>query len=387
MRTPPSPREQQGLLEGSSKPTTIVAAEASTGNIVAATPYHDPSAAPSLATTVVNVSLYVLSGCTQPILMTVLRTAGLADPSCQVYMLWYYLGTASAIFLSRSATASWPSTPTILKACGIALWDIGAQTMNYTGAALTGPTIFAIIYASVTVWAALYSQLLLRRIMDAYQWMAVVAVFVGLALTATDSLELGPGVKHGLFLVVCGSSMHGLFYVMSEAVMTKGEEKLTVQQNCAVQGLTASASFLLWQAVYTLPHWEEKLRAPMRTAGTSIGKGVGLLAIFALVSFIHSMTFYHTLRHLPGGSTSAGVFKGLQAVLVFVATHLIYCGRVGGAEMCFSGTKFVSLVTVGGGVLWYGYATSNNNNTKKKDDSYDSIENEAAIEISESVNV
>lgn len=299
-------------------------------------------------------------------------------------MLAYYLGTASALFLLRGDLA-WPSTHTILKARGIALWDIGAQTMNYTGAAMTGPTIFAIIYASVTVWAALYSQILLRRRMNAHQWAAVVVVFGGLALTATNSLELGSSVKRGLILVIAGSSMHGLFYVMSEAVMIKGEERLTVPQNCAVHGLTAFATFSVWQIIYTLPRWEAKLQTPMQEAGTSIWKAVFLLFVFGLVSFIHSITFYHTLRHLPGGSTSAGVFKGLQAVLVFMITHVIYCGRVGGAEMCFSVVKFVSLVTVTGGVLGYGYATSKGHSSiaakkedtsERDDDGYNSVENE-----------
>ena len=84
---------------------------------------------------------------------------------------------------------------------------------------------------------------------------------------------------------------------------------------------------------------------------------IGLLLLFSIVSFLHSITFYFTLRHLSGGATSAGVFKGLQAVLVFVLTHLIYCGRLGGSEMCFSTMKFVSLATVSVGVLWYGSAT------------------------------
>lgn len=212
--------------------------------------------------------------------------------------------------------------------------------------------------------------------------MTVLVVFGGLALTAADSMELGPGVVRGLFLVILGSSMHGLFYVLSEAVMTKGEERLTVEQNCAIQGLTASAIFGMWQIIYTIPHWEIKLGKPMEKAGTTALVGLGLLTIFGFVSFVHSITFYHTLRHLPGGSTSAGVFKALQAVLVFVLTHIFYCGRVGGAEMCFSAIKFLSLATVAGGVLLYGYATSKSGNVASKnsvgedDDSYDSIEKE-----------
>ena len=147
-------------------------------------------------------------------------------------------------------------------------------------------------------------------------------------MTAVDSEVVGPGVLHGLLMVVIGTMMHGLFYVMSEAVMTKGEDRLTVEQNCAVQGMTASASFLAWQFVYTLPNIDMKLWEPMRHAGTSISTAVGLLLVFSAVSFLHSITFYYTLRHLSGGATSAGVFKGLQAVLVFVMTDLLYCGRL-----------------------------------------------------------
>lgn len=53
----------------------------------------------------------------------------------------------------------------------------------------------------------------------------------------------------------------------------------------------------------------------------------------------------------------AGVMKGLQAVLVFVATHFLYCGKTGGSEMCFTNGKFSSLVTVVGGVFWFSFVT------------------------------
>jgi drug/metabolite transporter (DMT)-like permease len=331
---------------------------------------------PSLAVTAILVTVYVLSGCSQPLLVTVLRQAGLADPSCQLYMLFYYLGPASAIFMVIKDHLVWPSKITIMKACGISLFDIGAQTMNYTGASMAGPTIFSIIYSSVTIWAALYSQVFLGRLMDVSQWAAVVAVFAGLVLTATDSIELGPGVLHGAMLVAVGSSLHGLFYVMSESVMTNGDERLSVEHNCAVQGITASFCFLVWQMVYTLPRFDDKIWEPMQLAGTSIWKGLGLLTLFALVSFLHSITFFHTLRHLPGGSTSAAVFKGLQAVLVFVFTDWAYCGRFGGEEMCFSRSKFISLVTVAGGVLWYGLATkrSAKNGSRGQSGGYERID-------------
>jgi hypothetical protein len=71
---------------------------------------------------------------------------------------------------------------------------------------------------------------------------------------------------------------------------------------------------------------------------------------------LHSVSFYFTVAYYPGGSTSAGVMKGLQAVLVFVAAHLLYCGvdhPVENSNMCFSTIKFASLVTVVSGVYLF----------------------------------
>jgi len=307
--------------------------------------------------TITNAVGYVLSGCSQPLLTTLIHEAGMADPTTQIYMLFYYL-FPSCFILEPIYNNTWPKNrSTVLKAVGIAIWDIGSTSLNYTGASLAGPTIFAIIYSSVTVWTAVYSQLFLKRYLNAWQWMFVVVVFGGLTLTATDSFQLGEGVLQGSIMVFGGASMHGLTYVMSEAIMTRGDDRLSVQQNTGIQASVAASCFLLWQIVYTIPNWNEKVTMPIEQAGVSGWYALSLLVAFGLVNVIHSITFFHTLLHFPGGATSAGVMKGLQAVLVFVFTHFAYCGKIGGNEMCFTQTKCVSLITVCGGVLGYGYAT------------------------------
>ena len=113
-----------------------------------------PATAPRMTVVSMNAALYVLSGCSQPLIMTMCRDAGLADHRCQLYMLFYYLGPASVVFRLLAEHVAWPSKKVILKASGIALFDIAAQSMNYTGASLAGPSIFAIVYSSVTVWTA-----------------------------------------------------------------------------------------------------------------------------------------------------------------------------------------------------------------------------------------
>ena len=49
--------------------------------------------------------------------------------------------------------------------------------------------------------------------------------------------------------------------------------------------------------------------------------------------------------------------KAFQAVLVFIVTQVLHCGRYGGEEMCFTIYKFLSLITVIVGVIGYGIAS------------------------------
>mmetsp|Transcript_18382 Transcript_18382/g.42195 ORF Transcript_18382/g.42195 Transcript_18382/m.42195 type:complete len:392 (-) Transcript_18382:471-1646(-) len=306
-----------------------------------------------------NAGLYVLSGCCQPLIVTLIKAAGLADHNCQLYMLPYYVLPAIYLFfvvLNDPREQKWPHRRTIYKACGAALWDIASQSLNYTGATMSGPTIFAIIYSSVTIWTAIFSQLVLGRKMNIWQWTNVLIVFGGLTITAVDSSNMGKNVIRGSLYIMLGSAMHGLSYVFSEAVMTIVDEKLTAVQNNFVQGTVAGASFLLWQLVYTLPHSSD-ITGPMQSAGTSVWYALVLLGAFGLSNVVHSYTYFHTLLNFPLGATSAGVMKGLQAVLVFVVSDYFYCNKIGGSEMCFSEAKLASLITVCGGVLGYGYAT------------------------------
>lgn len=323
---------------------------------------------PAAAATLSFAGLYVLSGVTQPLIMSLAKASGLADPTCQLYMLFYYLGPASVMFSLKE----WPSPTAMSKAACIAVFDLVAQALNYTGSAMAGPTIFAIIYSSVTVWTAVFSRIFLSRELSPWQWLGVATVFGGLAVTGLDSLSMGHEIFHGSCLITVGSIMHALTYVMSESVMTRGDETLSIQANCAIQGVTCCLALLFWQVIYTRPRFDELILQPMEANHTSFLKATCIHVSFTIANFVHSLSFFHTLKHFWGGSTSAGVMKGLQAVLVFVFTSLTYCGRIGGNEMCFSHVKLISLVTVVGGVTLFGKATERAMNAKA---GYTRIEN------------
>jgi len=319
---------------------------------------NNDDSSPAAAATIAFAAFYVLSGVTQPLLMTLAKESGLADPKCQLYMLFYYLGPASVMCcLLANKDTIWPSPRALCKASCIASFDFGAQALNYTGSAMAGPTIFAIIYSSVTVWTAVFSRIILKRSLTLWQWLGIFIVFGGLAITSLDSMTMGREVFIGACLVLVGSIIHALTYVASEAVMTKGDDTLSVQANCAVQGVVSSSALLTWQLIYTRPRFNELILEPMEANHTSYLKAVCILLSFTLANLIHALCFFHTLKHFWGGSTSAGVMKALQAVLVFLFTSIAFCGRFGGDELCFSRIKFISLLTVVGGVLLFGKAT------------------------------
>jgi hypothetical protein len=304
-------------------------------------------------TTLIAV-LYVLTGVVQPLIMSIAKSAGLADPSCQLYMLFYYLGPALVIFSLITEKESQKLSFSLLwKNIVISIIDIFSQSMNYTGATLAGPTIFAVIYSSVTVWTAIYSRLLLRRQMNMAQWSGIFVVFGGLVITAIDSVQIGEEVFHGALLVFMGSSLHGLVYVLFEYIMTKGET-MSVRLTCAMQGIIASLAYGTWQVIYTRRHFDELILLPMRASNTSAFTAWAILCSLALSNLIHALAYFNTLKYFPSGATSAGIGKGLQAALVFVASSLVLCGRIGGKEMCFSKIKFYSLVVVLAGIFSFG---------------------------------
>ena len=164
----------------------------------------------------------VLSGACQPLLMYEIHSAGLGDSRCQLYMVtWpffrqrsqqflqievpYYLGmscTGVLHFWGKSEQVS--SWKALMPSMLVALWGITAQSLNWAGnmratrqrSAVTtdgqlmgsygqltqltkmtkaGSSIFAVVYASVTIWSALLSRLLLQQL-------ALVGSLYGLAV-------------------------------------------------------------------------------------------------------------------------------------------------------------------------------------------------------------
>ncbi|CAK9113905.1 unnamed protein product [Durusdinium trenchii] len=169
------------------------------------------------------LAIYVLSGACQPLLMCEVHAAGLGDARCQLYMVFYYLGMSftGLLQLCRADDAGLPGLQlqsgslkrhmdvwTLLPCVFVAFFGITAQSLNWAGNMRAGSSIFAVVYASVTIWAALLSRILLQRRLSRRQWLSIGSVFGGLALTGLDAKSLGPEVFMGSLMIATGTILH-----------------------------------------------------------------------------------------------------------------------------------------------------------------------------------
>jgi drug/metabolite transporter (DMT)-like permease len=99
---------------------------------------------------------------------------------------------------------AWPSPQALCKASCIAGFDFLAQALNYTGSAMCGPTVFAIIYSSVTVWTAVFSWVVLKRSLNLPQWVGIISVFGGLVRLKTEPSFIQADVEFHLIFSFCG---------------------------------------------------------------------------------------------------------------------------------------------------------------------------------------
>jgi drug/metabolite transporter (DMT)-like permease len=222
-----------------------------------------------------------------------------------------------------------------------------------------GSAIFAVIYSSVTIWAALLSRVLMQRVLTIWQWCGIFVVFFGLAITGFEAKNQGDRVFLGASMVTMGAFLHALSHALSEFTSVRGA-KIPPYVNSCVQG---TVNFLIvgtWQCTYTASHWE-KIADPMEEAGTSWGRASLLLGGVAVGNLVHAATFFYLLTSI--GVVSTGVLKSVQSVAVFCMSHVLYCEH--DESQCFTPVKGISLIVVVCGVLCYVLATGAAQKTKK----------------------
>ncbi len=231
----------------------------------------------------------------------------------------------------------------------IALLEALSQGIVLDGLMLAGSAIYTVAYSSIVAYTAVLSMYFVNRQLNYLQWTGVITVMIGLGLVAMDAKSNGSDVYLGFFLVLLGSFSHSLTYVGSEYVMTLTSEPIRPEYLSFLLGSIGSSLNLTWQLFYTIPNANTLIFDNIELHNGSSKIIVTAYLLLIISSAIHAYTFYHLLSKI--GSITTGLCKGVQSVLVFVASHFIFCSSQ--RAQCFSSAKGASLVIVLLGVTLY----------------------------------
>jgi len=270
-----------------------------------------------------------------------------------------------------------------------ALVDLISGMSLTFGILLTGGAIFVVFYNSCPAWTALFSRIILKKYLNWIQIASVASVCAGLILNVlgsqsqlskegTNPNEGGEDndssmkvhlVLIGSFIVLLGSLLHSLMFVISDLTMSMKKQKsdlvLTGEIWSCCLGSLETCFMVLWVVIgIILFGFSEKVQdsfhkekanvdtkvdidSPSHSIYISVLLGFGGLV---LIDAIHATAFFKLLKNV--GATTSALLKGVQCLVVMVLSALFYCPTE--PSQCLTGMKILSALLVLVGVTGYG---------------------------------
>eukprot|EP01050_Picozoa_sp_SAG11_P012651 SAG11_NODE_1420_length_4956_cov_5.104797_1_plen_447_part_00 len=262
----------------------------------------------------------------------------------------------------------------------IAASFIVGEICNQTAIILAGSLTFTVVYSSVTIWTAIFGMPLLHKIPSKLQWIALVLIVAGLACSvvshggATAGTESNtgdvPGSSDGgswdggqprpaggdrkAFALgtaagVCGALSYAICYVLTEMVQ-KADDAPPPEALCVFLGMVGTPVIGLYVVLWDGPAWDYMV-ADQLDGDVSYRSYVMVYGAVIVLCFAHNLAFFYLTKL---SAVMAGINKAVQAVTVFVASHVLYCGR--DSNQCLTFGKGVAMVFVVSGVLLFSLA-------------------------------
>ncbi|KAG0267996.1 hypothetical protein DFQ27_007754 [Actinomortierella ambigua] len=244
----------------------------------------------------------------------------------------------------------------------VALMDCVANALVTIGFFYVGSGLYQIIYSSIVIWCAILTRIFLSRRLRKLQWVAIFGVTIGLGISAIGKAQdASPdGVQQswiersfGSLITMGATFLYACVYVLSDKVMSTtakaGENAPAPEKVCALAGTYATFFSGIYLCVHTIPQWHTEVTALVQSRGGVWSEILVMLPLVTLSSMIHSLNYYVLVKRV--GSVATGLLQSLRAVLVFLMSHLMFCGADPG--QCFNQAKGVSAVVVIGCVLLF----------------------------------
>lgn len=259
--------------------------------------------------------VYAGTGASQPLIVEELSRRGLAPQIVLWPMLANCIGMLAVypLALSLGLVAKRKTRNLcrrfVLEAC---LVDFGSAALLNLALLRAGAASFTLSYSSCTLFVALMGSKRLKR----SQWMGIMMVTSALILYATtkDRGSKGNDNFGSLFLALSGSLGHSYMFVLGERAIDAGH--ISPFELSSAMGFVEASLLALWSFLVATFAPEAFGQAQF---GDDAFKGYSVLAT---VDALHALSFFATLGRR--GAVSASLLKGVQIVLVYAASKLVF---------------------------------------------------------------
>ncbi|KAF9938730.1 hypothetical protein BGZ67_010494 [Mortierella alpina] len=265
--------------------------------------------------------------------------------------------SATSADRSESQSSSWRLHWPVIQ---VAVMDVIANALVTVGFFYVGSGMYQVIYSSIVIWCAILTRIFLSRKLNNVQWVAIVGVTCGLAISAVGTVqEASPDgpvqtwleKSFGALVTLGATFLYACVYVLSDKVLATFKPKPIPEKVCSMVGAYASFLTFIYLCVHTFPNWQTEV---LDVVAAHQGSWVTIIIVYPLLtlsSLLHSLNYYVLLSRI--NNIAVGILQSLRAVLVFVMSHYLFCGV--SATQCFNQWKFVSAIVVIGCVTLFSF--------------------------------
>lgn len=93
--------------------------------------------------------------------------------------------------------------------------------MFYNRLAYCGSGLFQVAFSSVAIWSALYSCIILKKVISGKQWIGIIIVTLGLCVSPLSSGAKGQSPLTGILLTLLGAQFYALSYIVNEYITVR----------------------------------------------------------------------------------------------------------------------------------------------------------------------
>ena len=296
------------------------------------------------------IATFVLSGISSPLIVELIRANGGYFKYTMLIALPLCIGQSCAIF------TNWKSL-----FVGVIRWryiilisvlDSVSYAFNMHGFIYAGSVTYTIVHTSLTVYTAAFSVLFFEVEVNRIQSIGVITTVLGLIVAIINAERDGSEVLYGAILILIGTLIHSLTYIVSEYILVRVEDAISPELLCTISGLFPAVFYAIWQLLYTLPNYQVVVVDSIEAAHGSETVVIICYVLLAVAAFIHSTLFYYLIHKLGSPLTSSS--KIIQSLIIFVSSHFAFCPTR--KSQCLTTSKTISFALVLGGIVLYSFS-------------------------------